>query len=120
MRPALLIWFFGVVAFLVFVLFVTRRWRSPKLTIARALLRTFAASLVFAPAPVVAGYVGFIVPASAALLSYPFDSHRGDPGLVANTVRAAWWFLGFWGFWFCLSLVFILWRQNRYEQKTET
>ena len=119
MRPALLIWFFGVVAFLVFIVFATRRWRSPKLAIARALLRTFAASLVFAPAPVVAGYVGFLVPASAALLSYPFDGHRGDPGLIANTLRAAWCFMVFWAFWFSLSLVLILWR-NRHEQKAET
>lgn len=52
---------------------------APKLAIARELLRTFAALLVFAPAPVVAGYVGFVVPASAALIFYPFDSHHADP-----------------------------------------
>jgi len=120
MQPALLIWILGVLAFLIFVFWVTRKWRSLKFAVARALLRTFAVSLVFAPAPIVAGYVGFVLPASAVILSYPFDNHRGDSGLVDNTVRAVWWFFCFWGFWFCVSLVLILWRPSRYERSKQT
>jgi hypothetical protein len=117
MRPALFIWLFGVVAFWVLVWLVTRNWQSSALGVLRAALRSFAVSLALAPTAISAGYVGFPAPASAVILYYPFDTNRGNPGLIANTRFAVVCFFLFWGVCFMISLALLFRRQKRHANK---
>jgi hypothetical protein len=117
MRPEIFIWLFGVIAFWVLVWLATRRWQTLGLGITRVLFRTFAASLALAPTAIVAGYVGLPAPASLVILSYPFDSNRGHPGLVANTNRAIVCFFVFWAITFLISAFRFLWV---YDRRTRT
>jgi len=118
MRPALLIWLFGVIAFWVLAWRITRDWRSPTLGVLRALLRSLAVSMALAPTGISAGYVGFPAPASAVIVSYPFDTHRDAPGLIANTRFAVVCFFVFWAICFSISLVSFCWRQKQHEEKS--
>jgi hypothetical protein len=105
---AFLSWLLGVGCLWAFVFWITAAWKSPGLCLARAFLRSFSVSVALAPTAVKAGFVAFLAPASLVIISYPFDSHRGDAGLIANTVYAMHCFLIFWAIGFCVSLLFTL------------
>jgi hypothetical protein len=118
MRPALLIWLFGVIAFWVLAWRITKNWRSPTLGVLRAVLRSFAVSIALAPTGISAGYVGVPAPASAVILSYPFDTYRDAPGLIANTRFAVVCFFVFWAVCFTISLLSFYWWQKRHEPES--
>jgi hypothetical protein len=120
MRSALfiwLVWLFGVVAIWILIWQISKNWQSPKLGILRAVLRSLAVSLALAPTVLSAGYVGFPAPASVVILSYPFDTNRGNPGLVANTRFAVICFFIFWGACFLISLALFYRRKKQSAHK---
>jgi phosphatidylserine synthase len=115
MRVELFMWFIGVVVFWIIIWRVTKNWSSPTLGVVRAAVRSFAVSLALAPTGISAGYVGFPAPASAVILSYLFDTHRDNPGLIANIRFAVVCFLVFWAVGFFISLALFYRRQKRHE-----
>ena len=117
MNPELLMWLLFVVAIWLVIWFVTQNWQLGWLGILRAGLRSFAVSLAFAPTAISTGMLAIPCPASAVILSYPFDSNRGDRDLLANTHTAIFCFFVFWGICFAISLALFSMRRKLRDEK---
>lgn len=106
---ALTIWVLGVVTFWILVWKLTRKWQSLGLGLARALLRSLAVALAFAPTAISAGYVGFPFPASAALIAYAMDSHWGERAVKESVSVALHCFFVFWLLAFLIAIFRFAW-----------
>jgi hypothetical protein len=109
----LLIWFLGVIILWALIWLLTRKWQSLGAGLLRAFLRSFAVTMALAPTGIVAGYVGFPAPASAALIGYALDGHWEDRGVQQNVRVAFTCFFVFWGVSFLIAAFRFLWLYDR-------
>lgn len=120
MNPAvffLIGWAVGVGGFWFLIWRVSRNWHSLGPGLARALARSFAVSMVLAPTGIVAGYVGFPFPASAAIIGYAVFGQWRDRGAKQNLDAALACFFAFWLIAFLISMFRFLWVYDRRKKE---
>ena len=108
----LLGWAVGVGGFWLVIWRLSRSWQSLSLGLVRALFRSFAVSLALAPTGIVAGYVGFPCPASAAIIAFALGGW-GAPESKQNRNNALILFFSFWLIAFLIAMFRFLWIYDR-------